>query len=224
MIHVTVPRAGATFVRSNPTLQVMRAMVLSLLGRLQWRHHGIGCLQGYVCEDTAPEVRVHLWSRCLVKDGMSVSGDAHDHRFDMISHVLWGDVIHEELIPTRDDNGDHGMMALTNARTAATTNYQGPTEKLDGRFSVTCIKHVVKSGESYYFPAANFHRSPVHGGFNEVAITVIEKHHQRPDRSRLIYPLAHEPVMAFGHEMDNAIVNQVVDRARGILKACLVPA
>ena len=201
-----------TTIYDNPALAAMRALALKAIDSVEWRHHGIGVLQGYAREDCDPEIRLHIWSRELLKPGMDVSGDVHDHRFDMVSHVLCGSVDHEEVIPIEDAGGDHEMLALTHARAAAETNYHGPTRPIDGVFSVTRHRMVIRAGQSYIFPALHFHRSPITG--DGVAVTVIEKHQQRDVCARLLYPISHPPVMAFGHEIDPKLVSRVVDLAR----------
>lgn len=201
------------FLPEHTTINAMRAMALALLPTMQWRHHGIGCLQGYIVEDSDPEVRLHIWSRDLIKPGMEESGDVHDHRFDLVSHVLAGTVWHEELIPTPDENGDWGMLALTHARAAKDSAYHGPTTPLEGRFKVQRKSWGTPAGESYAFPAGRFHRSPV----VDLAVSVIEKHNQTDAQARILYPLAKPPVMAFGHEMDWSVINPVLDEARKAL-------
>ena len=201
-----------TTIYKNAAVESMRALCLMVLDTVEWRHHGIGVLQGYVREECEPEIRLHIWSKKLLKPGMDVSGDAHDHRFDMVSHVLCGSVEHEELTPTPDSHGDHRMMALTHARAAADTNYHGPTRDLDGCFSVERRLMTIHSGMSYTFPALHFHRSPLTE--DDVAVTVIEKHRQQDVPARLLYPTAHPPVMAFGQEIDKELVRLVIGSAR----------
>ncbi len=210
---------GVTTVKQNPAFLSMRAMALALWDRMTWRHHGIGVLQGYVSEGVEPEIRLHVWSRLLLKDGMDLSGDAHDHRFDMVSHVLCGHVNHEEMDPHPDECGGYGMLALTHARAAADTNYHGPTTALAGRFSVSRWRFQIPAGFSYHFPAQRFHRSPLNGGLDGVAVTCIEKHRQQDVPARLLFPLAHDPVMAFGHEMEQGLVSAVLAMARARLQA-----
>jgi hypothetical protein len=193
----------------------MRAMALSLFPSMSWRHHGIGCLQGYVVEHVEPEVRIHVWSRRLLKPGMDESGDVHDHRFDLVSHVLCGTVGHEELIPEADPAGEWGLLQLTHARAAKENAYHGPTAPLEGRFSVRRVPLVIPTGHSYHFPAGRFHRSPLLG--DNVAVTVVEKHRQNDTPARILYPLATPPVMAFGHEMDWSVIGPVLYAAKGAL-------
>lgn len=208
-----------TTIRPNPAMQSMRALARQAMRSMQWRHHGIGVLQGYLSEGTLPEIRIHIWSRMLAKPGMDISGDAHDHRFDMVSHVLHGVVAHEELKPIAAPDGDHRMLALTHARAAAENKFHGPTEDLEGTFKVERRLHRIEAGNSYTFPALEFHRSPLLGGPDALAVTVIEKHNQQDDvRARILYPAAHPPVMAFGHDMDQALIREVLDRAHGALQ------
>lgn len=206
-----------TKIYENPAFRSMQALVVASIDRIDFRHHGIGVLQGYVVENSEPEVRVHIWSKKLLKPGMDVSGDVHDHRFDMVSHVLYGSILHEELIASADPDGDHTMMALTHARAAAETNYHGPTTPLGGRYSVERKLHTIYAGFSYSFPAQRFHHSP-HSG-DDVAVTVVEKWQQREDPARLLYPVSHEPVMAFGHTPEPELIRSVIATAKERLRA-----
>ena len=97
--------SALTTVTKTANTQTLRALVERLLPSLEWRHHGIGVLQGYVREDADPEIRVHIWSRDLARPGMEASGDVHDHRCDLVSHVLVGRVVHEEWFAAPDVAG-----------------------------------------------------------------------------------------------------------------------
>ncbi len=202
-----------TSIREDNATDALRALVLAQLDRIEWRHHGIGALQGYIRENADPEVRVHIWSKRLLKPGIAESGDIHDHRFDMVSHVLSGIVIHEEVFPFPDPDGDHVMLGLTHARAAAASDYHGPTQALPGRYSVRFDRYHIKEGSSYFFPRQHFHHSPIWGGPDDVAVTVIEKRCQTKEPARLLYPADTDPVMAFGHKIDDRLVRQVVEMA-----------
>ena len=204
-----------TTIERNRAVASMRAMALSLFPHLEWRHHGIGVLQGYVVEGKEPEVRLHVWDRALVKPGMDVSGDIHDHRFDLVSHVLCGAVAHEELFPEEDkEHGGWAMLKLTHARAAKDTGYHGPTEELPGRFSVRRNARIIDAGYSYRFPQGRFRRSPVLAG---TSVTCVEKHNQSNASARILYPVNVPPVMAFGHDMDWSVIGPVLQRARDML-------
>jgi hypothetical protein len=207
-----------TQITRNLSAPAMRAMVLQAMDGMKWRRHGIGVLQGYLSEDADPEVRFHVWSRRLLKPGMDVSGDAHDHRFDMVSHVLCGTIAHEELLPEAAPDGDHAMLALTHARAAADNKFHGPTEELPGTYRVLRNLVHIEAGHTYTYPALRFHRSPLAG--DGVAVTVVEKHFQQEYvRARILYPTAHPPVMAFGHDMDQALIASVLAEAKAALRA-----
>ncbi len=204
-----------TAIYKNRALYSMRAMVLPLLSTVKWRHHGIGVLQAYVREDAQPEIRIHIWSKKLLKPGMDLSGDVHDHRFDMVSHVLYGAVAHESWIETPDEKGDHEMMTLTHARAAAETDYHGPTKPLTGRYFVDRQLYLIEAGKTYTFPAKKFHRSPfLDYIFNDVVVTCVEKHRQQEAPARLLYPVHTPPVMAFGHKPDASVVQEVIELAK----------
>lgn len=114
------------------------------------------------------------------------------------------------------------MLALTHARAAAESKFHGPTEPLEGRYRVRRNLIRIDAGQTYTFPAGHFHRSPLSGGPDDVAVTVVEKHRQRDDvRARILYPAANPPVMAFGHEMDRDLAESVVDRAMNALEALI---
>jgi len=203
-----------TNIERNRTTDSLRALALALFPSLSWRHHGIGVLQGYIVEDAEPEVRMHVWARALLKPGMDLSGDIHDHRFDLVSHVLCGDVGHEEIIPEEADDGEWSMLKLTHARAAKETGYHGPTESVPGKFHIRRSVHIIGEGYTYRFPAGRFHRSPLLDG---VAVTCVEKHNQSDASARILYPHALPPVMAFGHEMDWSVVGPVLQQAREAL-------
>lgn len=208
-----------TQVAPNPAANSMRAMVLHAMDNMKWRHHGVGVLQGYLVEGTDPEVRVHVWSPRLLKPGIDISGDIHDHRFDMVSHVLCGVVGHEVFEPTPDILGDYRVLTLTHARAAAENKFHGPTEETPGIYSVTRKMTRIISGCTYTFPALQFHRSVLQG---DVAVSVVEKHNQRDDiRARILYPHQHPPVMAFGHDMDGDLIASVLATAKEKLRQIL---
>src|ERR1700722_9016956 len=196
-----------TTIENNRGIQAMKAMALALFPSLSWRHHGIGVLQGYVVENVEPEVRLHIWHPQLLKSGMSLSGDIHDHRFDLVSHVLCGKVGHDEILPQSCDDGEWSMLALTHARAAKDSGYHGPTRQIEGRYTISQSNYVISEGHSYRFPAGRFHRSPVLDG---VTVTCVEKHNQSDASARIFYPTKLPPIMAFDHEIDWSIIGPVV--------------
>jgi hypothetical protein len=211
MMLTTVEATGGT--------ASLKALACGLMPSMKWRHHGIGVLQGYVAEDAEPEVRIHIWSPRLLKPGMDESGDIHDHRFDLVSHVLVGTVGHEEILPFSQDGGGWTMLALTHARAAKETGYHGPTKELGGQYRINRLPMLIPAGRSYRFPAGAFHRSPVaHIHPGGIVVTVVEKHRQSAQPARILYPVDKPPVMAFGHDMDWAVVGPVMQLAAEALR------
>lgn len=208
-----------TKIFENPAVRSMRALVVASLDRINFRHHGIGVLQGYIVENSDPEIRVHIWSRKLLKPGMEVSGDVHDHRFDMVSHVIAGFVDHEEFNEFADPNGSYATMALTRCRAPGNILGHGPTAAIEGRFSVNRRRMRILAGHSYSFPSQKFHRSPLdENSLGDLGITVVEKHRFLKAQARLLYPIAREPVMAFGHIPDQELIRSVVESAKERLR------
>lgn len=91
----------------------------------------------------------------------------------------------------------------------------GETRRLEGFYAVRCEMVTIPAGHMYAFDARRFHRSIVQSG---LAVTWVEKHHQREDvRARLLHRRDMEPVHAFGHDMDGVFVNSLVKSAYELL-------
>lgn len=206
--------SAITSIEKNNSVASLKALVKSVFPTLHWRHHGIGLLQGYVVEDTEPEVRVHVWAQELVKPGMTDSGNIHDHRFDLVSHVLHGVIGHDIINPVLDENGTWSLLQLTHARAAKESGYHGPTTPIPGLYSIHQESMMIPAGRTYYFPAGRFHKSTVIG---DVTITCVEKHNQSDASARILFPKDTPPVMAFGHEIDWALIGPVLQRAYSAL-------
>jgi hypothetical protein len=175
-------------------------------GTLEWRHHGIGVLQAYLSEGEGVEHRLHIWSRSLLKPGISASGDAHDHRFDMVSHVLFGAVLNEGWALTESPRGTWTTMTLVHARAAgAEQKFHAPMMPTGQRYERRKSTVSVPAGSLYRYPARRFHRSPVY----EFAISWVEKHNQTTEPARIAHPIDVPAVPAFGHEMDPAQVERL---------------
>lgn len=62
--------------------------ILRLLRGLRWRHHALGMLQG----ELSPFVRIHIWDPELVHFSEGSPRAIHDHRFDLLSYVVAGEL------------------------------------------------------------------------------------------------------------------------------------
>jgi hypothetical protein len=190
-----------TVVERDPEHHALKARALEALldGELEWRHHGIGVLQAYLTEGEGVEHRLHIWSRSLLKPGINASGDAHDHRFDMVSHVLFGSVLNEEWHLEASPIGTWTTMTLVHARAAGVERkFHAPMTPTGQRYTRERFVAHVNAGERYHFPARRFHRSPVH----DFAVTWVEKHNQTEDPAKIVHPIDLPAVPAFGHDTD----------------------
>lgn len=165
----------------------------------QWRHTGLGLLQAYVTEGEGYECRIHVWDRELVKPGIEVSGNIHDHRFNMRATVLFGHIEHTELAfrfdtDDKDFTPSHEVFHVTPARHAMTEygRFDSELQRLGACELETSVKHVIREGQAYHFPARQFHFAKSAG----LAVTVVEKYEQR-GTARIIAPLGIVPVHAF---------------------------
>lgn len=206
--------SALTTIRKDEAHAALKALVLHAFPSIRWRHHGIGVLQGYLSEHKDPEVRIHVWDPSLVKAGIVGNGDVHDHRFDMVSHVLVGHVLHEEWFPQADVDGDYTATLLTHARAAAETKFHGPTTPTHERFCAVQEMYMIPAGHLYTFPARSFHRSPVSG----LAVTLVEKHRQRTEPARILHPIGLPFVPSFGHDEDPVVTVDVLRRAQVMLE------
>jgi hypothetical protein len=178
-----------------------------LSSRLQWRYHGIGCLQAYFHEGDA-ETRVHIWHPSLVLVGFTEeNGRVHDHRFPFTSHVMLGAIYNEMWGVTSSElNWQHSqswwMYECVNAREAKEKS--GTFHESLGRFD-TNEYSVIRNGdwhhagESYDMPAREFHFSKV----NELTVTVVTKTGMTDGYARILGKKDLDLVHAFNH---NAVV------------------
>lgn len=191
-------------------INALRILARHAIHGIKWRHHGIGVLQGYLPSLGDVEYRLHIWSPRLIKPGISESGSVHDHRFDMVSHVLAGTVGHEEWHATPSEDGYYEMFSVTHARAAEATKFHGPIMPTGQRYDARTIKVSIASGYTYEYPSRHFHRSTVPG----FAVTLVEKHKQLDDvQARVLHPREIPPVMAFGHDMEPSLVADLVAQA-----------
>src|SRR5208282_5603878 len=87
-----------------------RMLVLGAIDSLEWRHHGAGMIQAYI----NPTLRVHVWHPSLMLPGMTDSGAIHDHRFDLESTLLVGDMTNREykLTPKPENGFDYSVFEV----------------------------------------------------------------------------------------------------------------
>jgi hypothetical protein len=185
-----------------------------------------------VREGTDYEARLHVWDRELVLPGIHESGDAHDHRFELTSHVLAGGLHHLEWRIEEDSAGPYEEWVFPHARLHDEQN-RGAMERTGRRFRrQRVLPFYFKAGDSYVFPPGEVHQS--HVAENLTAVTFVEKTKQREVQARVIAPVATPPVPAFGYsaeerdamferpwanaQPERATVRSILERARDGLR------
>lgn len=178
----------------------VRDLVISALASptLQWRRHGIGVVQAYLTEST----RLHVWhpsaETVTIDDGM-----IHDHRFDLTSTVIFGQIENVLVTPRRGDEYRmyevlHALLGRTDAPVA-----------LDGMFSVSTLHLKYPAGSTYSMPARTFHRTIA----EPYTVTLVQKYNQEERPARILSRVGHVPVHAFVHGPDDDFCKKVVGEA-----------
>lgn len=171
--------------------------------QLQWRHHGIGCLQAYFHEGDT-ETRVHIWHPDLVLPNFDeTNGRVHDHRFPFKSYVMLGAIYNEVWnVSLGQPNYQHSnpwvLYECVNAREAKERG--GTFHETLGRFderdySVTRAGDWFHEGTNYDMPARQFHFSKV----TELTVTVVTKIGMTDGYARILGKKGVELVHAFDH-------------------------
>lgn len=192
------PGAGGTVVRQvdRLTLYAFRALVAGLIWRLQWRHSGLGLLQAYVCEGRQQEARVHIWHPSLKLPGIDGAGFGHDHRFDMTSWVLAGQLTQVEILASADPTGGWQLHEIVNARKALenTGTRAGEFRLVEG--AVTLVRHSlsISAGNVYFFPKRSFHETYPN---SPLVITLVLKRNQDEAPARILCRRGQDPLNAY---------------------------
>ncbi len=195
----------------------LRALVAQVLARddLAWRHHGIGVLQAYIRENVEPEVRIHVWHPDLVRPGIRESGAVHDHRFNLRSTVVVGE-IRETLFHTHDraTRLDWQPWHVQNARAAgAERAFDADCHPLGDPVGVKKEHRVHHAGSTYQLDRHVFHETVV----EELTITVCTMF-RKEGQARLLVPVGKEPVHAFGGPVPIDAMSRVFKEARAALE------
>jgi hypothetical protein len=189
---------------------------MGAIPRLQWRHSGLGMLQAYVLEGGQQEFRVHIWHPSLKLEGIDEAGLGHDHRFDMTSWVLVGQLTHVEILTSADATGGWKMYEVVNARKALkeTGTRAGEFRLIDG--VVRLDKHAISisAGSAYFFPKRSFHETCPD---SQVVVTVALKINQDEVPARILCRLGREPLNAFETSLSETQYKVVLAEAEAAL-------
>jgi hypothetical protein len=177
-------------------VQALRYAIGHALPTLNWRHHGIGCLQAYLHEGV-DEVRVHVWHPSLVLPGFDVSnGAAHDHRFSFESTVLLGALYNTRIDTSTLGGGDWRLFKVENARAAQsrTGHFACNTTELPGTLNAWGTGQWIGAGASYSMHAREFHCSTV----QELAVSIMTKTGHVDGPARILCRVDRPLIHAFG--------------------------
>jgi hypothetical protein len=199
-----------TIVENNPHAVELAAAVAAAWPALTWRHHGIGVLQAYLREGNN-EIRVHVWHPKLLVYGLEDSGQIHDHHFVLKSHVLVGAIEHSEVELQEAPQGGWRIWTVQNARKGA----EPPQLASLNRFGTTITTSSIAAGQTYFFPAKQFHLSRVAA----LAVTIVAKLAPTPCRARILVPFGVVPVHGFTHEQNiNERADILVEAQQSLLE------
>jgi hypothetical protein len=204
------------------TLRSLRCFVYRRLYDLQWRHSGLGMLQAYILEGRETEVRVHIWHPSLKLDGIDDAGFSHDHRFDLTSWVLAGQLTHVEIMSWPDPRGRWKIYEVVNARKALieTGSRAGELRLMEGAVAVEKNAMAISGGQSYFYPKRTFHESRPH---SPVVITIALKTNQDQIPARVLCDSGRQPLNAFGTPLPESQLHLVLAEAADVLRKLVGP-
>lgn len=182
--------------------KAMCGLVLAALPTLRWRHNGLGLLQAYLLEGERDELRVHVWHKSLMREGIEDSGLLHDHRFDLTSHVLHGELLQREFDLVASPTGAWRTHSVIHAREALKHAIDdGTVLAQPHRFNVESYDTKIVSGQSYWFPRRVFHGTFVK---SELAVTLVRKSNQVNEPALILAPHDKPVVHAFAETLPPA--------------------
>lgn len=187
----------------KPIHTTMCGLVLHAMPHLKWRHNGLGLLQAYLREGPERELRVHVWHKSLAHDGIGESGLIHDHRFNLTSHVLVGQIWQEEYQLDPDPEGPWQMHTVVHAREvlAKYAINDGDVQPLPDRYRADTAGVNIGEGWSYTFPKRRFHKTELD---SPVVVTVVQKDDQEDVPARILAPYGKPVVHAFANTLPHA--------------------
>jgi hypothetical protein len=174
-------------------------------------------LQAYVSEGGKQEFRVHIWHPSLKLEGIDEAGLGHDHRFDMTSWVLVGQLTHVEILTSADPTGGWKMYEVVNARKALKETGTRAGEFRLINAAVRLDKHAmsISAGRAYFFPKRSFHETCPN---SQVVVTVAFKINQDEIPARVLCRLGREPINAFETSLSETQYKVVLAEAEAALR------
>lgn len=196
---------------SRVDITELRRLVRRLIPHLDWRCNGLGVLQAYVSEGDVEETRVHIWHPSLEKEGIRDSGQLHDHRFNLVSTVLCGRMVHIEYDLLARPDGPFRAYPVVHAREAmrSSKTFDGQVSAEAERHHATTRQMVFGAGSRYTFPKGRFHGTNVDG----LVVTLVSKYEQVDRPARILAPHDKQPVHAFADPLPRKRWKHLLDLA-----------
>lgn len=179
---------------------------------LKWRHHGLGMLQAELSE----ELRIHIWHPKLVSPGMAWPRCVHDHRFDIWSAVVLGEVIDVSCDVLRDHVApgyqpvniyeiehakNQDRLVLDKGCSTATSAL-----KLSSGSARRTSDEVQAAGREYFIPRRTFHTTKV----EDLAITVVHRSNFDERLARVLCALDSDVTAISGIVRDESLEHRIL--------------
>lgn len=193
-------------------------LVESLIPHLKWRHNGLGLLQAYVREGQESELRVHIWHRSLQHNGIEDSGLIHDHRFDLTSCVLFGELAQTEFDLYETPIGAWQTHSVVHAREAMAKHAinDGDVTAQPERYGANVSVRFIQQGDVYRFPKRRFHCT---SNESNLLITLVTKSAQEKAPARILAPWGKPVVHAFADTLPESEWAPILQQAQAALHA-----
>lgn len=146
---------------------------------------GLGFIQLKLDGDT----RLHFWHPELTAD--TSEEELHDHRYTFDSHILVGEITHEEWFLEADPAGDHEIVLVS-----CKPGQEADPEPVGRGYLRRGGSYTMAAGSQYVFPETGFHRIRA-----TKAVTFLERGPVIKEYAKVIRPLGEASVCPFSREV-----------------------
>lgn len=156
--------------------------ILNIWTKINWRHHGLGMLQGEINDFE----RVHIWHPALREERPELGPYRwiHDHRFDLESTIIYGRItdVSYEVTPCLIGYGHQTIChEITHAKAQPEDPQVRVTRAIGGVRVRETGRRTYQAGDSYTIPRRAWHTTRV---FPQPAMTFVTRSNfdERPAR------------------------------------------
>jgi len=161
---------------------------------------GLGFIQLKLDKDS----RLHFWHPELLPD--TPEEELHDHRYRFRSHILVGELVHEEWFLDPDPEGDHEMVLVSCA-----PGKEAPPEPVGRGRLRQGSTYTMRAGSEYEFAETGFHRIRA-----TRAVTCLERGPVVKDFANVIRPFAQPSVCPFSRSIpEERLWDYIADLMQG---------